>query len=182
MNKRKTVGQESVDRLLQRDFTQTVRDTQVEVQRNYFDEIRKTIEQVPDWTEPFYISVLTRKDKLLENVVRFVYIPRQTLPTPHWDQTVWRYNPVSEDIEYIWTIPDKISANEMLQFPHEVKREEYQLFEFVKLHAAGMLYPKMLLKHEKDELANMRKYGDLYEGQEKKAKKDAEQELNSKIE
>lgn len=55
----------------------------------------------------FFIEVLLKKEKHLENVLRTYFIPRTTCPLPFYDHTVYRYNSKKEDIEYLWTVPDQ---------------------------------------------------------------------------
>lgn len=55
----------------------------------------------------FFVSVLLKKEKLLENVLRNYFIPTKTCPTPSYDQTLYRYDDQKESIEFVWVIPDK---------------------------------------------------------------------------
>jgi len=55
----------------------------------------------------FYISVLLKKEKLLENVLRNYFIPTKVCPTPGYDQTVYKYDNKKETIELLWVVPDK---------------------------------------------------------------------------
>ena len=53
----------------------------------------------------FYIHVETKKEKLLENVLRNYFIPRETCPTPNYDQSVFTDHREKGEIQFFWTIP-----------------------------------------------------------------------------
>ena len=110
MNKKHTVGEEAVKRLLNPDTKQGIIDTQREADKEYFEEIKKCVESHKAWDEPYYIVTIHKKERLLENVVRRYFLARQSLPTPQWDQTVWRYNPKNGDLRFLWVLPDENSA------------------------------------------------------------------------
>jgi len=55
----------------------------------------------------FFVSVLLKKEKLLENVLRNYFIPTKVCPTPSYDQTLYRYDDHKESIEFVWVIPDR---------------------------------------------------------------------------
>jgi hypothetical protein len=66
---------------------------------------------------PFYVVVLLKKERLLQNVIRPYYLYRQSCPTPEYDQTVYKVTE-NNNLEYLWTIPDLntcvyLSENEM---------------------------------------------------------------------
>jgi len=46
----------------------------------------------------FFIVVLLKKERLLENVLRNYFIATKACPTPHYDQTVYRYDHKNQDI------------------------------------------------------------------------------------
>lgn len=55
----------------------------------------------------FFVSVLLKKEKLLENVLRNYFVPTKSCPTPTYDQTLYRYDDNKESIEFVWVIPDR---------------------------------------------------------------------------
>ena len=129
--KRKTVGEEAVKRLENVDTKQGIVDTQREADKEYMDEIKKCIEANKSWDDPFYIVVLQKKERLLENVVRRYFFARESLPSPDWDQTVWRYKPKTGDLRFVWVLPDKNTAMWMAGMPHTVPKEQTELLGFV---------------------------------------------------
>ena len=55
----------------------------------------------------FFVVVLLKKEKLLENVLRNYFLTTSACPTPSYDQTVYRYDSKKEDVEFLWVVPDK---------------------------------------------------------------------------
>jgi len=131
MNKKHTVGEEAVKRLMNPDTGQGIVDTQREADKEYFEEIKKCIANHTSWDKPFYILTIHKKEQLLENVVRRYFFARQSLPTPQWDQTVWRYDPKNGDLQFIWVLPDENTAKWLAGNPQQVYKEHGELLQFV---------------------------------------------------
>jgi hypothetical protein len=74
----------------------------------------------------FYIVVLFKKERHLKTTVRQYFFYRQSCPTPQYDQTVYRYIRKSDEIRYLWTVPDK-STCETLPFDKHLIPEDHQL-------------------------------------------------------
>lgn len=129
--KRKTVGAEAVERLINADTTQTIVDTQREIDKEYMDGIEACVDAHKDITTPFYIVVHLKKEQLLQNVIRRKFIARRTLPTPQWDQQVWRYYPSSGNLQFCWVLPDEDTAKWMAAHPHDVPQEMEGLASYV---------------------------------------------------
>ena len=91
-------------------------------------------------TKDFYIAALLKKEKLLDNVLRNYFIPTLACPTPHFDQTVYKFNAAKQDIEYLWTVPDKELCEEFVQNRNQVLPEERGLLKFVLDYYDGTLF------------------------------------------
>lgn len=152
--KRKTVGQEAYDRLLAPDESQGIIDTQREVHKSYLKEINNTIDKHKDWTTPYYVVVIAKKERLMENVIRQYFMARRTLPTPQWDQTVWRFDPKSGDLRFVWCTPDENTAKWMAGNTSEVPPDQYELLNTVIELINGRLYSKYHAMFEKDDSHN----------------------------
>jgi hypothetical protein len=63
----------------------------------------------------FFITVLSLRERLLSNVFRNKFLPRQTCPTPTYCQTVFKYEKKPDRLELLWTIPDHDSCTMLLQ-------------------------------------------------------------------
>lgn len=128
---KKTVGSEAVKLLQNPDSKQGVVDTQREIDKEYLSEIKKCIDAHKSLDDPFYIVVIQKKERLLENVIRRYFLARKTLPTPDWDQTVWRYNPKTGDLMFLWVLPDKNTAMWMASNPQDIVTEQKPLLGYV---------------------------------------------------
>lgn len=130
---KETVGAASRRLLLNQDTKQGVVDTQREADKKYFQECQKCVTRKPhsEWKDPWYMVVIHKKERLLENVVRRYFFGRKSLPFPEYDQTVWKYHPVSGDLEFVWCIPDKNTALWMKSHPQDIPEEQKHLAKFV---------------------------------------------------
>ena len=148
MTEIKTVGQEAYDRLLKPDTGQGIVDTQREADKAYFEEMEKVIKQL-GWTEPYYIVVHVKKEQLMQNVIRRYFIGRKSLPTPQWDQTVWRFYPKTGNCEFVWCLPDENTGAYLASHPTGVQPEDEQLRQFVLDFLDDKLYRFYLNKFHK---------------------------------
>lgn len=142
LNQKPSVGEEALKRLLDPDHNQGIIDTQREIDKEYFPELEKCVQKAkgePGFEGDFFVVVIAKKERLMENVIRRYFVPRQTLPAPDFDQTVWRYLK-GGDIQYIWTVPDNNTCQEMYHHPELVPMEEAQLLEMVRAVMEGRLY------------------------------------------
>jgi len=149
--RRKTVGQEAVKRLETKDTKQGIVDTEREANKEYIGEIQKCVNAHKSWDEPFYVVVHQKKEQLLENVIRRYFLARQSLPTPQWDQDVWRYDPKTGNLEYLWSLPDENTAKWMAGNPGDIHPEQHQLLRFVLDFLDKKLYRFYHTKYHKGE-------------------------------
>jgi len=159
MSKKTTVGQEAVKRLANPDTKQGIVDTEREVNKDYFEEIQKCVDSHKQWTEPFYVVIHYKKERTLHNVVRRYFLARQSLPTPQWNQDVWRYDPKSGDLRYLWTLPEEQTAMWMVGNPEEVPKEQYVLLAFILDFLDGKLFK---LYHKEFERGNQSCESSIY--------------------
>ena len=88
----------------------------------------------------FYVVVITKKERLLENVLRNYFMARLSCPTPDYDQTVYRVRRHDDSIEFMWTIPSKYTCLHIKQNILAMDPEEQQLVKFVLDFADGTLF------------------------------------------
>jgi hypothetical protein len=100
-----TVGAEAL-KLQSKPESQSVIDTQREMQKGYIDQLITCAKRY-DWTDPFYICVQNRRERLLTNVIRCQFYGRKTRPTPQYDLALYSYDPKTEQIRFEWIVPDK---------------------------------------------------------------------------
>lgn len=92
------------------------------------------------WTGSFYVQVNCKAEKLLKNVIRNYFEPKRACPTPNYDQTVFFYNHENDNIEFIWTIPDRETCQIYIENALQVVPEEKELLNFILAFADGTLY------------------------------------------
>lgn len=94
------------------------------------------------YNRKFFIVVLFQKDRLMKNVVRQKFLHRMSCPTPSFDQTVYSYDPIEEELIYHWSIPEPHAVNHFYFGLAEVEPEYRQLAEFCRDFRNGELDKK----------------------------------------
>lgn len=130
-----TVGEESYKRLISGD-TQEVGETSQAMNKTFEEELmdcvhayRKTrLEDV----NPFYIVVLSKKERLMNNVVRRYFLGRESEPTPDYDQIVFRVDPKTQEVNFKWAIPDIESYHDMVMFGQNYPIDQQELVGFCR--------------------------------------------------
>lgn len=87
----------------------------------------------------FYIVVITKREKLMDRVLRNYFLTRISCPTPQYDEAVYKYHKSEDRVEFLWVIPNKKTCNEFVNYPLEVSEDEYQLRDFVLKFTSGEL-------------------------------------------
>lgn len=140
--KEKTVGQASYEILSKKQDAQPVIDTQREMLKGYYDELIKAvysgIEQYGS-EKPFYICVHTRRERTMVNVIRNLFHPRQTRPSPTYDLALYWYDPKTEQLSFVWCIPDKQTVEDLIANEIYLDKEHLPLLGFCKSFIAGTL-------------------------------------------
>lgn len=60
-----------------------------------------------------YIIVVPRVEEFPQKVFKKRFIPRETCPYPHFSQTVFRWNRADDNLELLWTLPEKEFCEEL---------------------------------------------------------------------
>ena len=90
----------------------------------------------------FYIVVITKKERLMPNVLRNYFFHRTTCPTPDWDQSVYQYNPSDDAFVYLWSVPAKDVCEYLLHHKLVVDHTEHELLKNVLDFYNGKLLAK----------------------------------------
>lgn len=141
-SERKTVGAAAVDLMSKGDQKQSLIDTQREMQKGYVDELVKCAlsgAEVYGKSNPFYVCVQTRRERLLQNVIRNQFYHRQTRPSPTYDLALYHYEPKEEQLRFVWCIPDKQTCEEMMLPDFIPTKDQRQLWDFVRGFMMGTL-------------------------------------------
>ena len=88
----------------------------------------------------FFIETITKKEKLLANTLRNYFSTRASCPTPHYDQTVYRYNSKKEEIEFLWVVPDKETALIFKENVDKIVPNERGLLKCILSYYDGSLF------------------------------------------
>jgi hypothetical protein len=87
----------------------------------------------------FYVVVLNKKERLMVNVVRMYFIPRESCPTPEFDQTVYKYHARDHRLEYLWSVPDHMTTKALAGDVSNVSPEYWELASMCRRFINGDL-------------------------------------------
>lgn len=141
-NRKETVGKLSRDLLLK---NETPTHSSEEQMREQLSEYEKNVDICVKhhkklFDTDFYVIVLTKKEKLMSNVIRNYFYGRLSCPTPDYDQIVYRYNLSSDLLTLLWVIPDRITSRYFRDYAHEVNPTQFELLSYVLKFADGTLF------------------------------------------
>ena len=140
--KKKTMGSVSSELAVKQvDDTHTAHDQMEESLTDWDRNIFECIERSKkEYSGDFYLVVITKKERLLTNVIRNYFMTRVSCPTPDYDQTVYKYNKKYEILDFLWVIPSKDACLMLRENAMYVMPEERQLLQFVLDFADGSLF------------------------------------------
>jgi len=139
--KRDTVGKISSKLLNQKFDTRDPIELERELHKDYEQNIYECLERGKKdiTTGDFFIVLETKKERLLENVVRNYFFYRKTCPTPNTDQTVYHYHRSEDHIEFLWVIPSKDTCELFRNHVLEIAPNERVLLKYVLDYYDGTL-------------------------------------------
>ena len=139
-NNSKTVGAHSLELSKKDPGTHSAIDQMREQLKDYEKNIHDCVQNhLGDFEGDFYVVCLTKKEKLMQNVLRGYFFTRQSCPTPDYDQAVYKYIKEDARLDFLWVIPAADVVNYMKNNHHHVKPEKYALLGFVMQFADGSL-------------------------------------------
>jgi hypothetical protein len=141
---RDTVGKLSTE-LLQRDVHGdiTAGEQMQEQLSDYENNLLECINLRKDnFPGDFYIVVITKRERLMQNVLRHYFFARESCPTPHHDQILYKYHRKEERLEFLWVIPDKESCKDIKNNALDIDPSLKQLLQFVLDYSDGTLDKK----------------------------------------
>lgn len=149
--RRETVGALSVEALLKTPETLDPREQGNEMTKPYMGELFKTLEDgKKNIAGNFFITVLTKRERLLTNVIRNYFFYRHSCPTPDYDQAVYYYDNTDDELELLWVIPSQQMAHELKEHALTLDKEYSELLQFVLDFADGTLFKKAQLLNKED--------------------------------
>jgi hypothetical protein len=96
----------------------------------------------------FYILTTVKNEPIFNKylpmpVLREYYIALRDCPTPNYDQNLYFYNSKLEQIEFVWTVPDRDTSKYLFDNKEIIDESEKQLLRFVMDYADGTLFRLM---------------------------------------
>ena len=135
-----TVGSFSSKLSLKKPDASNAIDQMREQLTDYDENIQKCINDNRNkYIGDFYIVVLTKKERLMKNVLRSYFFARKTCPTPDYDQAVYRYHHAGGSVEFMWVLPARDIVNFMKKNASLVPIEKYELLQCVLNFCDGSL-------------------------------------------
>lgn len=139
---RETVGKISRDLIMNSDTPDHSPYEQMQEQLKYYESnVEEAIKRgLKEHGHTFYVVVLTKKERLMENVIRNYFFTRSTCPTPDWDQAVYRYKNVrGGDVDFLWVVPSKDTCKYLKDNALTIEKSERTLLDFVLDFDSGNL-------------------------------------------
>lgn len=98
----------------------------------------------------FYVDIVwkTKRDESYE--IEYVGVAWQACPTPHYNQTVYKYNRAVDDVEILWTLPPEQECLDMYEHRNELDASEWPLLPYVMSFYDGSLF-NLVNKKEKED-------------------------------
>ena len=155
-----TVGKIATDLQAKADYQVSAIDQAQENTKDYMKNLYECadrgIKLYPN--QDFYIHVETKKEKLLENVLRNYFIPKSACPTPNYDQSVFKYIHEKGDLVFMWVVPDRGTCFYFKENWKEIPDEEKDLLTFIRMFDDGTLLKlSKRLNGEKDDIPELEK-------------------------
>ncbi len=164
MVKKKTVGAEAYERLLKTPETRDPIEIQREVQKDYIANLEWAVRHMQKKVDcshligtgrghdecvqrvgydgSFYVVVLTKKERLMDNVLRNYFFSTMYCPTPDFNQSVYKYHHDREQLEYLWTLPDEEVCKAFIANTNYVVPEEREMLSYILQFYDGSLIKK----------------------------------------
>ena len=130
--KKKTVGAHAVEALQKESSSQDPIELEREMHRDYEKNIVEVLEKgKKEYPGNFFIVVITKRERLLENVLRNQYFSRSSCPSPDWDQVVYMYEKAQDRLLFLWVLPCRETCEHLTQYAKKVVPQERQLLNLV---------------------------------------------------
>lgn len=111
--------------------------------REYEDNIAATITAgKSSFSSDFFVVVITKRERLMPNVIRNYFFSRLSCPSPDYDQTVYHYHQKDDHLEFLWVVPAPVAVKDMLKHRHDLDMSFYGLLKFVLEFLDGTLEAK----------------------------------------
>ena len=123
--------------------------------KSYEEEVWTTVERGRDDTSihgDFYIIVISKKERLLQNIVRQYFFYRQSCPTPEFDQTVYKFIREDDHVDFLWTVPNNVACLNLPLRKKDLPADQMMLVSMIDAFHCGDL-DRLAAKHNKEEFS-----------------------------
>jgi len=139
----KTVGQAAVESQQKDPETRDPIELEREIHKDYEKNLSICIDSgIKNYDTDFFVVVLVKKERLLENVLRNLFLHRSTCPSPEYDQSVYKYHRTTGAIEFIWVVPSKETCEMFTLNALQIVGGERSLLTYVLDFSDGTLLRK----------------------------------------
>ena len=139
--KRSTVGEISTKLLSKTPDSRSPIEIERECHKEYEQEVIDCFNAFKkNHSGDFFVVVITKKEPLMENVIRHFFLARVSCPTPDYDQTVYHYDHKKNVLTFEWVVPSKDACLYFLENKQEVTSLEWGLLQNVLRFADGSLF------------------------------------------
>ena len=137
---RETVGKISQELLSKEPETRDPIEIQREVHKDYESHVYDCIERnKATYDGNFYVEVITKKERLMPNVLRNYFFASYACPTPTYDQVIYKYHRNNDFIEFLWVIPSKDTVELFVINALHIDKSERELLDYVLRFTDGSL-------------------------------------------
>lgn len=122
--------------------TVELRELQREFNKDYMDELFKaaiTGKKRHTEHDNYFVVVLMKRDRLMRKKLTNYFTTRVTCPTPAHDQSVYTFNKKTEDLQFLWVIPDKETCRSMYTQRYNIDQLHSSIMPYVVDFVEGRL-------------------------------------------
>ena len=114
-----------------------------EFNKDYMDNlVQAAMDGKKKYNTTFYVVVLFRRERLMKKLLRNGFLSRQSCPTPNYDQTVYKFNPTTEELEFLWVIPSPEICTQLYNKRLDIEIRKHPLMPYVVNFKEGKLLEK----------------------------------------
>jgi len=93
-----------------------------------------------EYQHDFFIDVIWRKRRSERGGLIKQALWLKTIPTPHYNQTVYLYDHKADDVQMLWSVPDQNTCNAYYHNRNHVPVSDYPILTQVMNYFDGTLF------------------------------------------
>lgn len=114
----------------------------------YPDELYKCVERGKELFKAnphrdFYVSSAIKREPLTPKIFKQQFFSSLECPRPYLNFTVFKYHRKTDELELLWTLPDRETLNHYYNNRHVASPEDWTLLKYCIEYKDGTLYKKM---------------------------------------